>query len=574
MEFRILGPLEIVGENGPITLHRGKEQALLSFMLLHPNEVLPSERLIDELWDGRPPATAPKILQNAVSQLRKVLGEGRVETRPPGYVFNLEPDELDAERFERLASEGRSEEALALWRGPPLIELREERFAEDARRRLEEERLAVLEDRIDGDLAAGRCAPLVPELEQLVAEHPLRERMHGQLMRALYASGRQADALEAYRRARRTLDQELGLTPGPELQELERKILQQDPALSRAAPPPRSAPRKGSRRRLVLVGVVVGLLVAGAIAAIFAATGGDASSLVATSNSLAVIDPRSNRVTDVLPIGVTPRGVTVGSRYVWAANSADGTVTQVDPESMSVVHTIGLGAAATDLVEDRGSVWVATGSDNTVVRVDARSGGVLDHIPISHDPTASAYAIAAGRNKIWIGSGNELDELDPASGAIVKRHRAPTGTGINDVQVGGSSVWVAFDGDYVGRGSAVTGRGTGLTNLGTIVAALAVGGGSIWAASSAPQGARSVVFRLDPRNLRVTETTYFGHGVPPGPPTLDLAFGEGAVWVASYDDGTVVRIDPANGNVSKVIHVGGHPSGIAVGDGKVWVTVS
>jgi YVTN family beta-propeller protein len=574
MEFRILGPLEIVGEHGPITLHRGKEQALLSFMLLHPNQVLPSERLIDELWDGRPPATAPKILQNAVSQLRKALGDGRLETRPPGYVFHLEPDELDLERFERLAGDGRSEEALALWRGPPLLELREERFADDARRRLEEERLAVLEDRIDGDLAAGRCAQLVPELERLVAEHPLRERMHGQLMRALYASGRQADALEAYRRARRTLDEELGLTPGPELQELERNILQQDPALSRAAPPPRSAPRKGGRRRLVLIGVIVGLLVAGAIAAIFAATGGDASSLVATSNSLAAIDPNGNRVTDVLPIGVTPRGVTVGSRFVWAANSADGTVTQVDPKSMRVVHTIGLGAAATDLVEDRGSVWVTTGSDNTVVRVDAKSGGVLEHTPITRDPTASAFAIAAGRNKVYIGSGNVTAELDPASGAIVARHRAPTGVGINDLQVGGGSVWLAFDGNYIGRASEVTERVTGLTNLGTIVAALAVGGGSVWAASSAPRGPGSVVWRLDPTTLRVTQTTYFGGHVPAGPPTLDVAFGVGAVWVASYDDGTVVRIDPASGNVSKVIHVGGHPSGIAVGDGKVWVTVS
>src|SRR5437764_343768 len=186
MEFRILGPLEVVGEHGPITLHRGKEQALLSFMLLHPNQVLPSERLIDELWDGRPPATAHKILQNAVSQLRKALGGGRLETRPPGYVLHLQPDELDLDRFERLADAGHNAEALALWRGTPLVELREERFADDARRRLEEQRLAVLEDRIEADLADGRHAGLIPELEQLVTRHPLRERLHGQLMRALY----------------------------------------------------------------------------------------------------------------------------------------------------------------------------------------------------------------------------------------------------------------------------------------------------------------------------------------------------------------------------------------------------
>src|SRR5215471_5622266 len=223
MRFRILGSLEIEGDDGPITVHRGKEQALLAFMLLHPNELLPSERLIDELWDGRPPASAAKILQNAVSQLRKALGDGRVETRPPGYVFHLQPDELDLRQFEELARAGRSQEALALWRGPPLVDLREERFADDVRRRLEDERLGVLEDRIDADLESGQSAQLVAELEGLVAEHPLRERMHAQLMRALYGSGRQADALETYRRARRILSDELGLEPGPEHQELERK---------------------------------------------------------------------------------------------------------------------------------------------------------------------------------------------------------------------------------------------------------------------------------------------------------------------------------------------------------------
>src|SRR3954447_21488156 len=231
MEFRILGPLEVKGEHGPITLHRGKEQALLAYMLLNANQVLPSERLIDQLWGGRPPTTAPKILQNALSQLRKALGDGRVETRAPGYVFHLGAAELDADRFDQLANEARHREALALWRGPPLVELREERFADEARRALEERRLAVLEDRIDADLAEGKHTALIPELERLVVAEPLRERLHGQLMRALYASGRQGDALDEYRQARRTLSEELGLEPGPQLQELERRILNQDPAL-------------------------------------------------------------------------------------------------------------------------------------------------------------------------------------------------------------------------------------------------------------------------------------------------------------------------------------------------------
>src|SRR6476646_534015 len=191
MEFRILGPLEVVDDGRRVSIRRGKEQALLVFLLLRPNEVVSSGRLIDALWDERPPATASKILQNAVSHLRKELGDGRVLTKDPGYLLRVDEGELDAHRFERLAKEGRSREALALWRGTPLVDLRDERFADDARRRFEEQRLAVLEDRIDDDLAAGRHAELVPEIEQLVGEHPLRERLHGQLMRALYGSGRQ-----------------------------------------------------------------------------------------------------------------------------------------------------------------------------------------------------------------------------------------------------------------------------------------------------------------------------------------------------------------------------------------------
>jgi len=247
MEFRILGPLEVVDGGRRLTIRRGKERALLVYLLLHANELVPRGRLIDELWNERPPPTAAKILQNAVSHLRKELGEGRLLTRDPGYVLRVDGDELDLDRFERLAKEGRADEALALWRGVPLVELHEEDFAEEARRRLEERRLAVTEDRIDGELSAGRQADLVAELEQLVAAHPLRERLYEQLMLALYRSRRQADALDVYRRAQTTLSDELGLQPGPQLQALERRILTQDPELETTTPPRR--PRTHPPRR-------------------------------------------------------------------------------------------------------------------------------------------------------------------------------------------------------------------------------------------------------------------------------------------------------------------------------------
>jgi len=453
MEFRILGPLEVVGEHGPITLHRGKEQALLSFMLLHPNQVLPSERLIDELWDGRPPATAPKILQNAVSQLRKSLGGGRLETRAPGYVFHLQPGELDLDGFERLAKEGRHEEALALWRGTPLLDLREERFADDARRRLEEQRLAVLDDRIDADLGAGQHAQLVPELEQLAAEHPLRERLHGQLMRALYGARRQGDALEAYRRARRTLNEELGLEPGPEMQELQRRILQQDPQL--AAPlPSRTRPSARPRRRLALLGLAGALVIGAVIAGILAATGGKGRTLLATPDSLAVIDPGRNRVVGVVPIGGTPRGVAVGSHDIWAANAADGTVTEIDPKTLDVVRTIGIRAAATALVEAQGEVWVATGTNDTVVRIDAHSGGVLGTVTLSHAPDATAYTIAAGDHTVWVGSGSDVIGINPLTHGIVSRWQYRAHGGMNDIEVAPGSLWLATSGETVLRLSA------------------------------------------------------------------------------------------------------------------------
>jgi YVTN family beta-propeller protein len=577
MEFRILGPLEVVEDGRPVSIRRGKEQALLAYLLLHANEVVPSGRLIDALWDERPPPTASKVLQNAVSHLRKQLGDGRLLTRDPGYILRVEKDELDLQRFEQFAKEGQGEEALALWRGPALLNLGDERFADDARRRLEDQRLAILEDRIEHDLAVGRHGELVAELEQLVEAHPLRERLQGQLMRALYGTGRQGDALEAYRRARRTLSEELGLEPGRQLQELERKILNQDPELEPATQSPHTRARLGpavrrANRRSVLLMLLAALLVTGAIVSIVRATGGDSGGpILATKNSLAVVDLHSDRVIKVIPIGATPRGVTVGADSVWTANAGEATVSQIDPKELRVVQTVGLGLAATDLVEARGVVWVATGSDNNIVRIDARSGGVLARAKISEDRSASAYAVAAGADAIWVGSGNDIFKIDSSSHELVGRWHY--GGGINDVAVGGGSVWIASSAETVARVSGTTLRPTGEATIGVIPTALAIGGGSIWVAAPDPFDPHAAVWRLDPVTTRVTQTTKLGKVVG-YPPTLDIAFGEGGIWVASYDAGTVTRLDPVTGNVVATIRIGGHPSGIAVGANRVWVTVS
>ena len=228
MQFRILGPLEVTERGAPLSLGGAKQRAVLAVLLLHHGRVISSERLINELWGERPPATAAKTIQGYVFHLRRALGDGVVHTRRGGYQLALAPGQLDADEFERLAVEGREaltggdtaaaarlmRDALALWRGPPLAEFTYESFAQSEIASLEEARLAALEARIDADLALGREDQLVGELDALVREHPLRERVRAQLMLALYRSGRQAEALDVYRAARRELSEQLGLEPG------------------------------------------------------------------------------------------------------------------------------------------------------------------------------------------------------------------------------------------------------------------------------------------------------------------------------------------------------------------------
>jgi DNA-binding SARP family transcriptional activator len=261
MDFRLLGPLEVADHEHALVLGGVKQRLVLAFLLLHANEVVSTDRLLQGLWGDTPPATAVKSVQLYISRLRQQLGPSRVETRAPGYVLRIDPPELDLARFERLAGEARRaepaaaarrlREALALWRGPPLADLAYEPGLQADIGRLAEQRLTVLEQRIEADLATGRHAELVGELEGLVVEHPLRERLHELLMRALYRSSRQAEALQVYQAARRELADELGLEPGEELKRLERAILRHDPELD--APRPMSAGARPAPERAVLV---------------------------------------------------------------------------------------------------------------------------------------------------------------------------------------------------------------------------------------------------------------------------------------------------------------------------------
>ena len=247
LEFRLLGPLDAVRNGHALALGGPKHRTLLAALLLHAGEPVAVDVLAEALWPDRPPAKFDSTLQVYVSQLRRELGRDAIVRRGPGYVLAIDPDQVDAIRFERLAEEGRAalaagepewarpllEQALALWRGPALADFRYEAFASQDAERLEELRLAVTEALVDADLALGRAAELVPELQALVAANPLREQLRVQLMLALYRSGRQSEALAAYHEARRVLQEELGL----------------DPARSFASWRPRSCGRTRASRR-------------------------------------------------------------------------------------------------------------------------------------------------------------------------------------------------------------------------------------------------------------------------------------------------------------------------------------
>ena len=231
LEFHLLGPLEVLAGGRALDLGGQKQRALLALLVLEANRPILRERLIDALWEDDPTPTAAKALQVYVSQLRKVLGHERVITQSGGYTLRAEPGEIDLARFQRLVADGNPREALALWRGPPLGEFAGQRFAQAEIARLEALRLRCLEAQLEAELAEGR--DVVGELEALVAQHPLRERLRELLLLALYRSGRQADALAAFREARRALVEELGIEPGKPLRDLHQAILRQDSSLDR-----------------------------------------------------------------------------------------------------------------------------------------------------------------------------------------------------------------------------------------------------------------------------------------------------------------------------------------------------
>lgn len=278
LQVRLLGPLAAFDARGPLRLGGPRQRTVLAMLALHANQVVSTDRLVEAVWDAAPPPSADRTLRTYVSHLRKTIDAGRarhrahLRTQAPGYLLHIHPDAVDALRFERLVADARKAldagdsstvsntlgQALALWRGLALADLADRPFAQPSRTRLEDLRVTAAADQVDADLALGRHGRVVDRLHALVAAHPLRERLAGQRMLALYRCGRQADALRAYREARDTLIDGLGVEPGPTLRRLHTAILRQDPALDMgpfgldpgiAGLRPGAPARPGSRRR-------------------------------------------------------------------------------------------------------------------------------------------------------------------------------------------------------------------------------------------------------------------------------------------------------------------------------------
>src|SRR5688500_13469917 len=370
MEFRILGPVEVRDDGRVVRLGGGKQRAVLALLLLNANRVVASERMIELLWGERPPATAATALHGHISSLRKALGPDVIATRPPGYVLETAIGDLDLERFERLRAEGRDalergdpggaaerlRAALGLWRGEALGDIGFEPFVQAEAARLEGLRLDAVQDRIDADLSTGRGTELVGELERLVAAEPLRERFWSQLMLALYRSGRQAEALDAYRRARQMLVSELGIAPGPELRDLERRILAHDPTLLGRGPRLPSPLRRSPHRRPVLV--LTALAAIGVVVIALLLSGGGSGRTAVPADSVAIIDLRRNEVVGAIPVLQDPGPIAAGAGLVWAINLDSQSVSRIDLRTRRLLGTKGVGEIPGNVAGAIGEVWI------------------------------------------------------------------------------------------------------------------------------------------------------------------------------------------------------------------------
>ena len=563
MNVRLLGPLEVRLEDGPIELGPRKQRAVLAMLALEPGRTVSADRLTAGLWGEDPPASAPKMLQLYVSHLRRVLdGDGvRIVTRGRGYELQLPGDDVDAVRFERLVEGSRAREALALWHGDALADVADEPFAAEEIRRLDGLRLRAAESAIDDDLAAGRHGEVIGELEALVAANPFREHLHAQHMLALYRSGRQSDALEAYRDARTGLVEEIGVEPGAELRRLHDAILAQDPALDvpvkpGAEPPASPRPPPPRHARKLLVGAAA-LLIAG-ITAFGVIRVLEPESLPGIDeNYVGLIDPDGGRITAQYAVGSSPVAAIDGGGSVWIANAGDGTVSRIDRKRDEAVR-ISVDGNPAALAFAGGSLWVADSDARHVAQIDPGTNKLFHRIEVANAPRA----LAAVGGSVWVASGvdGRIRRIEVKRGRVTQS--VPMGANPSAMAAGAGALWVASEeAGTVTRIEPRTGRVVRAIPVGNGPSALATGAGAVW-----------VVNRLDGTLSRIDpESNSVSWSVAVGSDPTAVAAGRGQVWVAGGEDGTVVQVDPAEQRVVRRVPTGSRPATVALAGGSVWV---
>ena len=564
MHFGILGPLVVQQDDREVQIGAAKQRALLTLLLLRRGELVPTETLVEELWKGKPPASAVKAVQVYVSQLRKALGEGVVETRPGGYVLRVEDATVDADRFEELLARGREllsegdaqqasatlREALGLWRGPPFAEFRYDDFARDETARLEELRLVAQEDRIQADLALGRQSEAVPDLEALIREHPLRERLRELLMLALYRSGRQADALAAYQDARVALVDELGLDPSASLQELERAILRHDPALDLPVPPVSSTPAESTLHR-------------GTVTFLFTDIEGSTALLKSLGAKYGeLLDAHSKILRDAAEVHEGREVDNQGDSFFFAFARANAAVAAaVDAQRALADHA-----------------W--PGGSEVRVRMGLHTGepsvGSDRYHGLGVHRAARIGAVAHGRQVLLSNATRELAD-DLPSGVSIRDLGAYRLKDIDHperlYQLDVEGLPSAFPPPRAEKAKTRR-RSRRMTLVGAGVAAVAVA--AVLAVTLGHSGSAHALTRIDadsagaidPGNNHLVSEAAVGSG--PG----KLASGFGSVWVVNDYADTVSRVDPAEGTSQDTIQVDADPTAIAVAGASVWVTSS
>lgn len=591
LDFRILGPLEVRDGDDAVHLGGAKQRGVLALLLLRANQVVSSDRLIHELWGDTPPEDAATALQAHVSRLRKALPEGPaiLVTQPPGYVVRIEPEQLDRERFETAVREGRGaletgdasraaaqlRTALELWRGAPLADLGDEPFVREATAQLEDAWLDALGSRVDADLALGRQAELVPELGALVRAHPLREGFREQLMLALYRTGRQAEALDVYADARRQLNDELGLEPGPALQRLQKRILEHDAAL--AAPRTRLSAGRG-RGALAAGAATIAILVAAALTVGVALGRDDASDPTTAAapgeGEIVSLDASTGAVRRRIPAGRTPSAIAAQNGVVWVLDADAQTVLRLS-ELSRAVDTFSTGATPTDIAVGAGSAWIANGRPlpnaqfvgpvaTGIARLDATTGTERAEIPLQRRSSAVSNLVenhvAVRGGAVWAVTPDfAVVRIEAATAAVTARSDAVPAAA---VAAGPAGVWVLGVDGAVVRLHERTAKPIFRTHVpASSVASIAVGPDAVWVTSPSD----GTLWRIGGGRQATLGAIELDQGVS------DVVAGREAIWVANPLAGTLLQVDPERSTLARTIDFGGVPRSLALDDETLWV---